>query len=139
VTDQWTRIQEATAFLRERTDLIPEVGLILGTGLGGLAESIEADADQMRRSLDLGGGAAMAEAASFALAAHMPRADAQALMKRVAVEAARGGESLADVLRRETDAPIDWDEALDPVRAAESSRDIIEMIIARWRQRRRVG
>lgn len=42
MTDQWTRIQEATAFLRERTDLIPEVGLILGTGLGGLAESIEA-------------------------------------------------------------------------------------------------
>lgn len=42
MTDQWTRIQEATAYLRERTDLIPEVGLILGTGLGGLAESIEA-------------------------------------------------------------------------------------------------
>ena len=44
MTDQWTRIQEATAFLRARTDLIPEVGLILGTGLGGLAESIEAQA-----------------------------------------------------------------------------------------------
>lgn len=42
MTDQWTRIQEATAFLRDRTDLTPEVGLILGTGLGGLADSIEA-------------------------------------------------------------------------------------------------
>lgn len=44
MTDLWNRIQEATAFLREKTDFEPEVGLILGTGLGGLAESIEAEA-----------------------------------------------------------------------------------------------
>lgn len=99
-----------------------------------LAESIEADAEQMRRGLDLGGGAAMAEAASFALAAHMPRADAQALMKRVAQEAARTGESLETVLRRESDAPIDWADALDPVRAAGPSRDYIAMIAERWRE-----
>jgi len=120
--------------------VLPQIVVATGSGLRhalDLAESIEADADQMRRGLDLGGGAAMAEAASFALAAHMPRADAQALMKRVAVEAARTGESLGDILRRESDVAIDWDEALDPVRAAEPSRDIIAMIVARWRGRGR--
>lgn len=100
-----------------------------------LAETIAADPDQMRAGLDLGGGAAMAEAASFALAAHMQRAEAQALMKRVAVEAGQSGESLEAVLRRESDAPIDWAEALDPVRAAEPSREVIAMITARWRGR----
>jgi 3-carboxy-cis,cis-muconate cycloisomerase len=77
----------------------------------------------------------MAEAASFALADHMPRAEAQALMKRVALEAAATGECLEDVLRRQSDVDIDWAEALDPVRAADPSRDVITMIVQRWRDR----
>jgi 3-carboxy-cis,cis-muconate cycloisomerase len=96
---------------------------------------ITANSERMRANLDLGGGAAMAEAASFALAAHMPRADAQTLMKRVAQEAARTGERLEDVLARESDVAIDWSEALDPVRAAEPSRDNIAMIVRQWRER----
>jgi len=35
------RIEEATAAIREQTDQTPAVGIILGTGLGGLAEKIE--------------------------------------------------------------------------------------------------
>jgi purine-nucleoside phosphorylase len=41
VTDVWTQIQEATTFLQETTDFKPEIGMILGTGLGNLAESID--------------------------------------------------------------------------------------------------
>ncbi len=40
MSDLWTTIEEATAFLRARTDFAPRVGLILGTGLGALAEKI---------------------------------------------------------------------------------------------------
>jgi purine-nucleoside phosphorylase len=36
-------INEAVAFLRERSDFEPEFGIILGTGLGGFAEEIEAE------------------------------------------------------------------------------------------------
>lgn len=35
------QLKESVAFLRERTELRPEIGLILGSGLGGLAEKIE--------------------------------------------------------------------------------------------------
>ncbi len=37
----WERIEEAAAWIRERTDAAPEVGLILGTGLGELGQRIE--------------------------------------------------------------------------------------------------
>jgi len=35
------QIQEATSLLRQKTRLEPEIGVILGTGLGGLADEIE--------------------------------------------------------------------------------------------------
>jgi purine-nucleoside phosphorylase len=41
LTDLYTRIQAAADHLRSRSDLVPEFGLILGTGLGDLAASIE--------------------------------------------------------------------------------------------------
>jgi len=39
--DLWDRIQEAVASIRRRTDLVPEAGIILGTGLGALAGKVE--------------------------------------------------------------------------------------------------
>ncbi len=41
--ETWTQIREAVDFLRGRCPLEPEVGLILGTGLGALADKIEAE------------------------------------------------------------------------------------------------
>ena len=38
----YEQIQEATAYLHSRTDFQPRFGIILGTGLGGLADEIEA-------------------------------------------------------------------------------------------------
>jgi len=42
VTDMWQQIEESVAFIRQKTDFVPEVGLILGTGLGELGASIDA-------------------------------------------------------------------------------------------------
>lgn len=42
--EETSRVQEAASFLRERISGPPEVGMILGTGLGGLGERIEAEA-----------------------------------------------------------------------------------------------
>lgn len=41
IMDLTTKINEAAALVRSRSDLIPEVGVILGTGLGALADHIE--------------------------------------------------------------------------------------------------
>jgi len=40
MSDLYTRIQEAADHVRSRTDLVPEFGLILGTGLGDLVARI---------------------------------------------------------------------------------------------------
>ncbi len=37
----WTQISEAAAFIREKTDFAPEMGLILGTGLGELGSRLD--------------------------------------------------------------------------------------------------
>ena len=39
--DLKSKIQEAVNFIRTKTDLTPEVGIILGTGLGGLLKRVE--------------------------------------------------------------------------------------------------
>lgn len=38
------RVEESAAAVRARSELVPRVGIVLGTGLGALAEMIEADA-----------------------------------------------------------------------------------------------
>lgn len=41
---QFEKVRECVAFLLKRTEVQPKIGLVLGTGLGGLAERIEPDA-----------------------------------------------------------------------------------------------
>lgn len=43
VTDLYDRVQEAAAVVRQRSSLVPEVAVILGTGLGGLVKEIQAE------------------------------------------------------------------------------------------------
>ncbi len=83
----------------------------------GLAETLEPDPVRMQAILDAGGGVAMAEAASFLLAGHMPRAEAQALVKRAVGEVATTGETLAAALTRLGPIPVELgsDQALSGV------------------------
>ncbi|MBV9787239.1 MAG: purine-nucleoside phosphorylase, partial [Chloroflexi bacterium] len=41
MSELFDRITEATAFIRSRTDLRPDVALILGSGLGALADEMD--------------------------------------------------------------------------------------------------
>lgn len=41
---QLLKVKESIAFLRNRTEIQPQVGIVLGTGLGGLADKIQAAA-----------------------------------------------------------------------------------------------
>ena len=84
--------------------------IVVGTGAAlriaqELAETLEARPDAMRATMAATGGLMLAEAATFALVAHMPRPEAQALVKAACRTAIAEDRSLADVLADMTDAP----------------------------------
>ncbi len=109
--------------------LLPQVALATGAALRHsqtLVETLSADPDAMRRHLEAQDGV-MAEAASFALAAHMPRAEAQALVKKaIAME-----PTLLEGLKAVSDAPVDWDAVLDPASAVPSCQAAAAAIFER--------
>ncbi|MFC1490758.1 purine-nucleoside phosphorylase [Candidatus Latescibacterota bacterium] len=45
MSDIFEKIKHACEYIREKTEIIPNTGIVLGTGLGGLANEIEADAE----------------------------------------------------------------------------------------------
>jgi 3-carboxy-cis,cis-muconate cycloisomerase len=81
---------------------------------GDLIERMEPQVDRMRGNLG-SDGLILAEAASFALARHMPRPEAQALVKRIAIDVAKTGGNLFERLKVEVEAPVDWERVADPV------------------------
>jgi 3-carboxy-cis,cis-muconate cycloisomerase len=91
----------------------------------GLAETLEPDPVRMQAILDAGGGVAMAEAASFLLAGHMPRAEAQALVKRAVGEVATTGETLAAALTRLGPIPVE----LGPDQTLSGVSDVIDRLL----------
>jgi 3-carboxy-cis,cis-muconate cycloisomerase len=89
--------------------------------LAGLSPNPE----RMRANLEMTGGAILAEAASFALARFMPRADAQALVKA----AAQQDQPLISALKAQTNAPVDWNALSDPTQQIGEASQIIDDII----------
>ena len=45
VMSLYDRVQAAAGVVRGRSALVPEIGIILGTGLGGLAREISVEAE----------------------------------------------------------------------------------------------
>ena len=110
--------------------VLPRMACAAGAALKMAEETLaglEPDAERMRDNLALTDGGILAEAASFALAAHMPRAEAQALVKA----AAREGGSLIAALKSKADAPVDWDSFDDPAAHVGQAGEIIDMVLSR--------
>ena len=84
-----------------------------------------------------GDGLILAEAASFALAAHMPLAEAQALVRRAAQTAAADAPAhLIDRLATLTEAPVDWTALKDPAASLGVADVLIDRALAAARYRR---
>lgn len=94
-----------------------------------LAETLSPDPAAMRSEIEATRGTILAEAAQFALAEHMPRPEAQALVKAAANDL-RPGETLTDALRRHTDAPVDWDAFADPTRHTGAASELVDRVLA---------
>jgi len=93
--------------------MLSATGAALGHGLT-LARSIVVDADRMRANLDAGHGLALAEPMSFALARHMPRHEAQALVAAACKAVRAEGRHLAELLAERVTLPHDWRALADP-------------------------
>lgn len=93
-----------------------------------LAETLQPDPRAMLDEMEATRGTLLAEAAQFELAAHMPRPEAQALVK-AAVAALAPGESLWDALRRATAVPVDWDAFADPARHTGSAAELVDRVL----------
>lgn len=91
-----------------------------------LAATLAPDAPRMGAILEAGGGVAMAEAASFLLAAHMPRAEAQDLVKRAVTALPETGETLAEALSRLGPVPV----TLDPADTLVCIRNAIDALLS---------
>ncbi|WP_282608722.1 3-carboxy-cis,cis-muconate cycloisomerase [Pelagibius sp. Alg239-R121] len=94
-----------------------------------LAENLEVDAVRMRANLDRSNGLLLAEAATFALAEHMPRPEAQALVKESCGAALASGRHLMDLLAERSDAPVDWAKVRDPANYLGVTGELIDRVI----------
>ena len=84
----------------------------------------------MTANLEASNGAVLAEAASFALSEHMPRAEAYALVKQAARESADTGAHLIEVLKSASNAPVDWASVADPKNWTGAAGTLVDRICA---------
>lgn len=108
---------------------LPQIIIATGAALlhaQSLTDTMAAKPEAMKQVMEGTKGLMLAEAATFALADHMPRPEAEALVKAACKKAIAGGRHLADILAEESDAPLDWREVLAPAAymgvAAETAR-----------------
>ncbi len=84
----------------------------------------------MAANIEASQGLILAEAASFALAEHMPLTEAQSLVKAACTEAGQSGHHLMDLLAEKTDAPLDWASLRDPADYLGSADRLVDRVLA---------
>jgi 3-carboxy-cis,cis-muconate cycloisomerase len=96
---------------------LPQIVIAVGAGLRhaqNLVETLEVDEAAIEENIEQTQGLMLAEAATFALSTHMPRPEAQALVKAACKSAVAEGRHLKDVLIAQTDAPVNWAQVFMP-------------------------
>ncbi|MEE8213900.1 MAG: adenylosuccinate lyase family protein, partial [Alphaproteobacteria bacterium] len=112
---------------------LPQMAAATGAALRLAAAALDGlvvDTARMAANLEASNGLILAEAASFALAGHMPRPEAQALVKAACAEAAESGRHLMDVLAEMSEAPLDWAGLKDPAGYLGAADALIDRILA---------
>ena len=99
-----------------------------------IARDLQVDGPRMRENLHQAGDVVLAESLSLALAEKIPLEEAQALVKRAAIEARGSRESLVVAVRRAADARglaagIDWDRLSDPSAYLGAAHELVDRIL----------
>ncbi|MGF1611341.1 MAG: 3-carboxy-cis,cis-muconate cycloisomerase [Kiloniellales bacterium] len=111
---------------------LPQMVVLTGAALRqavALIGGLQVDVRRMRANLDASNGLILAEAASFALARHMPRPEAQALVKAACRDAIAQQRHLIDLLAERVDAPLDWQTLRDPANYLGAAGEIVDRIL----------
>ena len=112
--------------------LLPQLVIATGASLRhaqGLAETLEANGAAMLTSLEATNGLVYAEAASFALAKHMPRPEAQSLVKKACAEAVATGRHLREVLVDHVREDIEWALVFEPLANVGEAGRIVDAFV----------
>jgi 3-carboxy-cis,cis-muconate cycloisomerase len=95
-----------------------------------LSAHLQVDEARMRHNVDASHGLMLAEAVSFALAKTMSRKAAKTLVTAACRTAQRENRHLVDVVRGQTDAPVDWQALRDEAARFGSAQAFIDRVLA---------
>jgi 3-carboxy-cis,cis-muconate cycloisomerase len=95
-----------------------------------LARNLVVETGRMTANLEGANGLYLAEAATFALAEHMNRSDAQRLVKEAVEQSRAEGKNLIDCLAACTMAPVDWNRLRDPRNHCGAVSEFIDRTLA---------
>src|SRR3546814_13701350 len=91
---------------------------------------VEMDRSRMHDNYETIKGLWVVEAASFALSIHLPRPEAQALVKASCKMVLADGGHLIDLLAQRTAAPVDWDALRDPASQLGAAEAFIDRVLS---------
>ncbi len=118
---------------------LPELLKLTAGALANMADTLaglQVDTARMRANFDALNGLPMTEMLSLALAPHLGRAEAFALVEKAARDVGATGKSLAEVIKANPAASVlsgaEIDAILDPLNALGATPEFIDSALARW-------
>lgn len=123
--------RSGTAWLLEWLSL-PEIVMASGKALAlavELVPSLQINAEKMRENMEISYGAMLAEGATFALASHMARDDADRIVKQAIARSRHNHSNMFDELPALSNAPVDWDHVRDPANYIGMSNHYIDRVV----------
>ena len=100
-----------------------------------LSAHLDVDEARMRHNVDASNGLMLAETVTFALSKAMSRKAAKALVTAACRTARTENRHLVDVVREQTDAPLNWDVLKDEAAHFGSAQAFIDRVLAEARSR----
>jgi 3-carboxy-cis,cis-muconate cycloisomerase len=94
-----------------------------------LGEHLVVNRARMLANVKASQGVMLAEALTFALSEHMPRAEAKKIVARASQDALTQGRHLADIVREETNAPLDWQALREEENYLGAAQELITRVL----------
>lgn len=111
---------------------LPQMFALTGSALekaAWLGENLVVDADRMRANVAASGGLMLAEAVTYALAPYIGFAAAKKTVSEAAGRAAADGRRLLDIIREQSQVPLDWESLREEENYLGASETFIDEVI----------